>query len=83
MTFLLIVFEKKAASEVINSKDRIQAQIQICFSAYFSPATWMVKYMSKHFNYIQTDMCVCHCVCISLLLLGFTRRQPACFGSTL
>lgn len=71
---------RKAASEAINSEDIIQAQVQVRFSACFSTATCTVICMSI---YIQMDMCVCQRVYISLLLLGFTRRQPACFGSTL
>lgn len=74
--------KKKAASEAINLEDRIQARVQVCFSDCFSTATCMVACMFMHLIYIQMDVCVCQCVYISLLLLGFTRRQPACFGST-
>lgn len=72
----------KRCYEVINSADRFQARVQVCFIPCFSKTTCTAACMSVHFINIQTDMCICQCVYISLLLLGFTRRQPACFGST-
>lgn len=72
----------KRCYEVINSADRFQARVQVCFIPCFSKTRCTAACMSVHFINIQTDMCICQCVYISLLLLGFTHRQPACFGST-
>lgn len=53
---------EKAVSKVMNSENRIPAQLQVRFSACFSTTTCMLICMSPHFIHIQMDMCVCQCV---------------------
>lgn len=55
------------------------------FSLFLCLFLYNHMYYGMHvhaFYQIQIGMCVCQGVHISLLLLGFTCRRPACFGST-
>lgn len=60
--YLCVCVCEKAVGEVMNSENRIPAQLQVCFSACFSTTTCTLICMSPHFIDIQMDMCVCQFV---------------------
>lgn len=77
---------EKAVSEVMNSENRIPAQLQVCFSACFSTTTCTLICMSPHFIDIQMDMCVrqfvytaacCYWVSLAGCLLALDQHPEA------